>query len=183
MDVAVHGGAAAGEDSLSEHGLPEICGIEVNGVKRHGNYKPDAVKRHPLYRCWCAMRARCYSKTNDAYPQYGGRGITVCDRWRDSFANFVSDMVERPAGMSLERKDNNGPYSPENCIWATNKQQSANTRQTKLITFNGESLPLREWARRLGIDKNSLKDRLKRWPLHEALTQPSDPARKRRFGA
>lgn len=147
-------------------------------MKRHGNYKENAAKRHSLYRIWKGMKARCYSETNREYGRYGARGITICERWM-TFAFFAEDMVERPAGMSIERKDNDGPYSPENCVWATPKQQSANTRQTKLITFNGESLPLREWARRIGIDKNSLKDRLKRWPLHEALTEPGDVHRRK----
>lgn len=139
----------------------------------HGNYRVDAIKRHPLYRIWAGMRRRCFSKTSASYSAYGARGITVCERWAD-FRAFASDMGPRPDGKSLERKNNDGPYSPENCVWATPKQQSANTRQTKLIEFNGERLPLREWARRIGIDKNSLKDRLKRWPLHEALTEPAN---------
>lgn len=143
-------------------------------MKRHGNYRDDAAIRHPLYTCWEGIKRRCYAPTCKEYVRYGARGITVCDAWLASFSQFASDMGARPPGHSLERKDNNGPYSAENCVWATPKQQSANTRKTRLITFRGETLPLREWARRIGIDKNSLKDRLKRWPLHEALTEPAN---------
>jgi hypothetical protein len=139
-----------------------------------------AAHRHPLYRAWESMLRRCRSKGIDSYRYYGARGITVCDRWM-KFENFLADMGERPAGMSLERKDNNGPYSPENCVWATPKQQSANTRNVRLITFNGETHPISEWARRIGISHTSLMHRLKTWPLEEALTQPADEHRVRKF--
>lgn len=91
----------------------------------HGNYGSAT------YKIWGGMINRCFNERNKGYPQYGGRGITVCERWR-SFENFLADMGERPAGMSIERIDNSGNYEPGNCRWATATDQARNTRRTKL---------------------------------------------------
>jgi hypothetical protein len=122
------------------------------------------------YRIWGAMIARCIKPSSAAYRHYGGRGIKVCYRWMESFEAFVEDMGECPEGMTIERVDNDGPYSKENCKWASRQEQSSNTRRTHRITLGGETRPLREWAKILGIVDSALSWRIERWGIERALT-------------
>ena len=93
---------------------------------------------HPLYSCWQSMKRRCDSPNNPQYKDYGGRGITVCDKWINNFHAFSSDMGERPKGMTLDRIDNNKGYSPENCKWSTRKEQQRNRRYSIFVTIEGK---------------------------------------------
>lgn len=141
--------------------------------RRHGHgrgFKNDAAS--PTYQCWNSMKDRCLNSNNACYSDYGGRGIKVCDRWL-VFENFLADMGERPTGLSLDRKDNNGDYTPENCRWATRQEQQQNMRSNNLIYYNGEILPAAEWARRFGMSRHALYQRLKNgWSIEQALTCP-----------
>ena len=100
----------------------------TTGCGKHKPKKTNAVKRHELYRVYHGMKTRCTNPNHVYYDYYGGRGITVCQRWLDSFWNFVEDMGERPKGYTLDRIDNNAGYFKENCKWSTMKEQSNNRR-------------------------------------------------------
>ena len=138
-------------------------------------YKRHGKSRSPIYLCWQNIRQRCFNPKMPHYERYGGRGITVCDRWM-VFENFVADMGERPPNMTLERIDNDGPYSPENCRWATRKEQSNNRFCNVRITYNNETLTVAQWSERTGIHHNTISLRLeKRWPTEKIL----DPTKNR----
>jgi hypothetical protein len=130
--------------------------------------------RGSVYGIWMAMKQRCYNPKAHDYRLYGARGIRVCNRWLDSYAAFFEDMGPKPIGKSLDRKNNDGPYSPENCRWATPIEQHNNTRACRLIEFRGERLTLSQWSRKTGISCAGLKYRIDaRWPIEEVLTRPS----------
>jgi len=101
---------------------------------KHGYHKTS------IYNCYHSIKGRCYNKKEKAYPHYGGRGIIMCQRWLDSFENFVKDMGEKPEGTSIDRIDVNGNYSPENCKWSTQKEQVSNRRKTKIMQDEIDSL-------------------------------------------
>lgn len=141
---------------------------------RHG-YAP-AGKRSPTYRTWIAMVSRCSCPTNAAFHHYGGRGITVCQRWRDSFPDFLEDMGERPEGMSIGRIDNSKGYCKENCEWQTQKQQNRNTRSSRFLSCHGETKTLAEWAEQYGLVPETLRRRLATgWAIEEALNIRPQP--------
>jgi hypothetical protein len=119
---------------------------------------------------WGQMIARCYDPEHPKYHRYGGRGIKVCDRWICRRL-FLEDMGERPDGMTLNRKDNDGDYSHENCEWASQEDQQQNRSNNRRITFNGETRCLQSWARETGIRRETLAKRLNSgWSVDKALT-------------
>lgn len=141
---------------------------------RHGLSHLPSGKIRPAYNTWSNLLGRCYSSTNWKYPRYGGRGITVCDRWRISFENFYADMGDRPSPRhTLERKNNDGNYEPDNCRWATQKEQARNRSSNRLLTAFGETLPMATWAERFGLGPTTLRRRILRGETVEAaLTKP-----------
>jgi hypothetical protein len=126
------------------------------------------------------MKQRCFNPKEKDFPHYGGRGITVCERWRNSFEAFLADMSESPGkGYSIERIDTNGNYEPTNCRWATQREQINNRRMTKRLTFQGETMAVADWARRIGCPRHLLHGRIKLgWSVEEILSRPARRRRK-----
>lgn len=132
--------------------------------------KHGQAGKTPEYKAWKAIRQRCGNPNNHAYSDYGGRGITVCERWKDSFENFFEDMGKRPSGMSLERIDNNKGYYKENCRWATRKEQCNNRRSSRFLTYNGKTQTMSRWAEEMAIKVQTIHRRLALgWTVNEAL--------------
>lgn len=132
---------------------------EANPSFRHGY--AFRGKRPNIYRRWQHMIQRCHNPNDRDYPRYGGRGITVCERWMD-FENFLADMGEPPTSKhSLDRIDNTKGYEPNNVRWATAKQQQNNRTNTKLLTIKGATKPLSEWCELVGIGSKTVLYRLK----------------------
>jgi len=117
--------------------------------------------QHPLYSIWQGMRGRCLRPSHPSYKDYGGRGITICSRW-DSFHAFVEDMGERPKGYSIDRIDNDKGYSPENCRWATRKQQQRNQRRAVYVKIDGRKYRAIELAEQAGVKADTIIDRANR---------------------
>jgi hypothetical protein len=122
----------------------------------------NGAKRSPEYHSWRSMKDRCYLPTHEAYHRYGGRGVVVCDRWRNSFEEFLKDMGRRPSKMyTLDHIDNNGDYEPFNCRWATLIEQNSNKVNNHMITFNRETKTMSQWARDIGIRPGTLSERFR----------------------
>lgn len=139
----------------------------------HGQSVRTKVTRE--YKAWAEMKHRCYDEKYYLYHRYGGRGIKVCERWLDSFENFYADMGERPSNKhSLDRFPNNdGDYEPNNCRWATQKEQCRNQSKNVLITINGEAKCVSEWAGVYGISEKTIFNRIySGWDVIESVTKP-----------
>lgn len=138
-----------------------------HGYKTAGRYAPE-------YAIWNNLIARCTNPNNSKYARYGGRGITVCDRWAKDFVNFLDDMGRRPSpDHSIDRIDNDGGYTLANCRWATRKEQCRNRASSRFIEFGGASRTAAEWAEIIGVSQTTLHARLKSgWTIERALSQP-----------
>jgi len=159
------GGEACCRTSNLNKGNSKSCGCaNYEAHFKHG------MSNTPIYKAWQAMHDRCKNLKNRHYKNYGGRGITVCDRWQE-FSSFLADMGMRPKGFEVDRRDNDGPYSPENCRWVTRRANLNNRRLNNLVEFNGEVKTVTEWAKVLDIHEETLRHRVNRgWPPEKALT-------------
>jgi hypothetical protein len=142
-------------DGIGSCGCANVESIIARNTK-HG-HTTNGIS--PTYHSWAGMKARCLNPSHSHYRYYGERGITVCDRWQ-SFATFLADMGKKPRGRSLDRIDNDGPYSPENCHWATPKEQARNKRNSRLLTKDGVTKTIAEWSELLSIHPATISDRL-----------------------
>jgi len=132
---------------------------------RHGRARRER-KNDRAYRAWCHMRERCMSPSSPVYKHYGAGGI--------AFAGFLADMGDPPPGTSLERIDNDGPYSPENCRWASLREQARNKRTTRVLAHDGRAQCLADWAFERGLSASTLRKRLALgWSVARALTEPT----------
>lgn len=142
------------------------CGCDNTRNFRHGGAS------WPEYKVWTSMKQRCMNPKEASYSQYGGRGITVCTRWL-VFKNFIADLGRRPTdNHTLERKDVNKGYNPDNVIWAPRPAQGLNRTNNRFITWRGETRTLSEWARYISITQSGLRQRLKRMSVEKAMTMP-----------
>lgn len=129
------------------------------------------MRNTPEYKAWCNIKARCSNPKTAQFDRYGGRGIAVCAEWETSFEQFYADMGPRPStGHSIDRKDVNANYSPENCRWATRREQMANTSRNKFVEVNGIPMIQAEAARQLGITVSGLRYRMRQGPLTAGAT-------------
>lgn len=129
--------------------------------------------RAPEYLAWRHIKSRCFDPECERYRWYGARGITMCERWRNSFTTFLADVGLRPsAGHSIDRIDNDGHYEPGNCRWAVREVQDNNRRDNVFVEHAGERLTIAQWARRLGMPHNTLKHRISKWGVERAMTEP-----------
>jgi len=142
--------------SIKRKSAVKSCGCLTSiGVATHGMY------RTPTHSTWISMKGRCENQSNKDYPRYGGRGIKFCKRWR-SFNEFHADMGNKPEGLTLDRIDNDGGYSKENCRWATVAQQNRNKSTTVSVSIGADTYCLAEWKRKLGIKSSAFSKEVKR---------------------
>lgn len=145
-------------------GLTKSCGCQKNRDKvTHG------LSSSPTYSTWQAMLTRCNNPKSKSYSRYGGRGIKVCKRWL-KFENFLADMGEKPIGKEIDRRDNDGNYEPSNCRWVTHRKNSNNRVKNRKVTFEGKTLTLSQWARKLCKKVSTLSWRYRQgWNPREVL--------------
>jgi len=153
-------------------GHTKSCGCLKHDTK--SNYIHGRSKITPEWRAWCAIRSRCTNSNLFQWKDYGGRGIKVCDRWIEAFENFYADMGQRPSSHhSIERRDNDGNYTPENCFWATRIEQANNKSNVPKYTFQDKTQTLPDWCRELHLDRRKIYTRLRMgWTFERAITTP-----------
>ena len=144
------------------NGVTKSCGCLKNEKIKERALKHGMTKT-PTYITWLNIKQRCFNHKNKRYPNYGGMGITVCEAWL-KFENFYADMGKRPEGLTVERIDNELGYFKDNCKWGTYAEQSRNTQNNIMITYNKQTLCMRDWAEKTGIKYTTLWHRLKKYP-------------------
>jgi hypothetical protein len=140
------------------NGATQSCGcIKKERLQKNNPRTTHGLALTPTYISWQCMKTRCSNPNYKQYYNYGGRGITFPESWKE-FANFLADMGEKPDGFTLERMDNDKGYSKENCKWASRKEQAANTRTAKRLTYNNKTMCMLDWSRELNIPYIQIKN-------------------------
>lgn len=165
---------------LVRRGVIKSCGClqKILAVKLGKSKIKHGMTNSPEFKTWQRMKSRCYNKKSKDYPDYGGRGIKVCDRWLNSFENFYKDMGNRPSkNHSIERNDTNKDYCPENCLWATDYIQSRNKRNNIIIKYNNKEQTLIDWSIELNIPYKILHNRFHKlkWSIERCFTEKVIP--------
>lgn len=144
---------------------------------KHGHSTTTTISK--TYKSWDDIIQRCTNHNNPYYYCYGGRGITICERWRDAFVNFLEDMGEAPKGYQIDRINNEKGYYKGNCRWVTPKINNRNRRDNHIETFDGKTQCLSAWAEELNINRSTISERLKRgWSIDKTLTKPVQKQKK-----
>ena len=157
--------------SLLKSGQIQSCGC----LSRDRHYATHRMSYTRLYRIWCGMKDRCIRPNHKSFKDYGGRGITVCSEWRDDFSTFATWAIEHgyQNDLSIDRIDNDGPYSPNNCRWVNMKEQCKNQRNTRLLEYQGQIKTLGEWAEQTGIPIKLISSRFARgWTAERIFAEP-----------
>lgn len=163
------------------NGDKRSCGcLRIEHIKQLR--KPThGMRNSAIYKIWAGMINRCENRKDPSFYLYGGRGIAVCAEWRHDVLRFSKDMGERPKGYSLDRIDNSGSYSKENCRWASSSQQANNRRNNKILTADNKSQTIAQWARDLNINSATIWRRLNvyRWSIERALSKKNHVCKKK----
>lgn len=148
---------------------------------KHGDAS-NITGKAPEYRIWEGMKRRCLNPNMTGYSDYGGKGITVCKEWQESYEIFLKDMGRKPSPKhTIERINSKGNYEPTNCKWATPKEQANNRKNNRRLKYHGESRTMTQWSELYNMPKTTLYNRLKRgWSIEDALTKPIDVRRRKK---
>ena len=147
---------------------------ECKPVKMFGTREQHRMRHTRIYGLWTAILRRCRNPNALDYSRYGGRGISVCERWENSFQAFYDDMGEPPAGHQIDRNDNDGPYCSENCRWISAKENARNRRSSLFLEYNGEMVNLSELAEKVGMKTHTIMYRIRKrgMSVEEAVSAP-----------
>ena len=151
------------------------CGCYKLDRTRETNTK-HGLTQHTLYKTWVQIKVRCFDKTRDAYPDYGGRGITMCKEWCEDFMPFFEWSIRNgwEEGLSIDRIDNDGNYEPNNCRWVTMKVQQNNTSRNHYLTYKGKTQTMIQWCEEVGLPYHTVMARINKlgWDIEKALSTP-----------
>ena len=166
-------------------GATQSCGCKKrNQITKmnKGNIK-HGQRNTRLYKIWCGMKYRCYNPNSDEYGIYGGRGIVICDEWKEDFQSFYNWAISNgyKYDLTIDRIDVNGNYEPSNCRWVTMKTQENNKRNNRIIEYKNKKQTISQWADEIGIRKEIIYYRLNHgWSIEKTLTQPVKKHKKQR---